>query len=116
MRHFSFSLPVECHPLRVSLASLPTVLVAPTGLFQGDVARNVGTRTAAVDLAVVAVRANKHLGTARETRAKIESTNWCGIHRLAPCQADQEWTRCPPSGMGYLMHIPLLGVCRGLRR
>lgn len=113
MRHFSFPLPVAGHPLRVSLASLPTVLVAPASLYQRHVARNVGTCTAAVDLAMVAVGANEHLGTARKARAKIESTNWCGIHRLAPCQADQQWTGRPTGAMGYSMHIPCSGFAGG---
>lgn len=113
MRHFSFPLPVAGHPLCVPLASLPAVLVAPASLLQSDVARDVGTCTAAVDLAVVAVGANEHLDTARQARAKIESTNWCGIHRLAPCQADQEWTGRPTRAMGYSMHIPCSGFAGG---
>ena len=106
MRHFSFSFPVARHPLGVLSAALATVLIAPAGLLQRGVPRNVGTPPTAVDLAVVAVGANEHLGTARKARAKIESTNWFGIHRLAPCQADQEWTGRPTRWMGYLMHIP----------
>jgi len=117
MRHSSFSFPVARHPLGVLLASPAAALVAPASLLQGGVPRNVGTLPAAVDLAVVAAGANEHLGTAFKPRAKIESTNWFGIHRLAPCQADQEWTGRPTRWMGYLMHIPpysgFAGGCAG---
>ncbi|WP_426212630.1 hypothetical protein, partial [Massilia sp. TWP1-3-3] len=113
MRHFTFPIPVASHPLRMSMSSLPTVLVALASLFERDVARYVGTRTAAVDLAMVAIGAHEHLDAASKARAKIESTNWCGIHRLAPCQADQEWTGRPTRAMGYLMHIPRSGFAGG---
>ena len=62
---------------------------------------------------MVPVGANEHLSTRRKARAKIESTNWCGIHRLAPCQADQEWTERPTRAMGYSMHIPCSGFAGG---
>lgn len=110
MRHFSFPLPIAGHPPSVIEPPLAAALVAPAGILQRDVARDVGAFAAAVDLAMVAAGANERLGAARETPTKIASTNRKGIHRLAPCQADQLWTGRPPVGMGYLIHIPYWGL------
>lgn len=113
MRHFSFALTVTRHPLGMSLTTRATVLIAPTRLEQGDAARNIGARPTAVDLAAVAAGTDQHLRAAGEACAKIESTNCCGPHRLAPCQADQQWTGRPPGAMRYLMHIPCSGFAGG---
>ena len=75
MRHFSFPLPVVCHPPRVIEPPLAATLVAPAGILQGALTRDVGAPSAAVDLAMVAAGANERLGAARETRAEIASTN-----------------------------------------